>query len=88
MKLLKTVGAPSRVVPDLGIDRESGQRFIGQVRWATYGAVTDANAQPHHVRCRVEIVGAHNGNISSTDTLRPILTERGHDVVLHLVIES
>ncbi len=81
VKLLKKVGAPSRVVPELGIDRESGQRFIGQVRWATYGAVTDANAQPHHVRCRVELVGAHNGNISSTDTLRPLLTARGHDVV-------
>ncbi len=81
VKLLKKVGAPSRVVPELGIDRESGQRFIGQVRWATYGAVTDANAQPHHVRCRVEIVGAHNGNISSTDSLRPLLTARGHDVV-------
>ncbi|MRR11955.1 glutamine--fructose-6-phosphate aminotransferase, partial [bacterium] len=34
VKLLKKVGAPSRVVPELGIDRESGQRFIGQVRWA------------------------------------------------------
>ncbi|MFZ1612867.1 MAG: hypothetical protein WAT51_01775, partial [Holophaga sp.] len=30
--LLKKVGAPSRVVPELGIDREAGQRFIGQVR--------------------------------------------------------
>ena len=81
VRLLKRVGAPSRVVPELGIDREAGQRFVGQVRWATYGAVTDANAQPHHVRCRVELVGAHNGNISSTDTLRPVLSSRGHDVV-------
>ena len=47
VKLLKKVGAPSRVVPEMGIDREAGQRFVGQVRWATYGAVTDANAQPH-----------------------------------------
>ncbi len=81
VKLLKKVGAPSRVVPELGIDQEAGQRFVGQVRWATYGAVTDANAQPHHVRCRVELVGAHNGNISSTDTLRPRLSAGGHDVV-------
>ncbi len=81
VKLLKKVGAPSRVVPEMGIDREAGQRFVGQVRWATYGAVTDANAQPHHVRCRVELVGAHNGNISSTDTLRPRLSAGGHDVV-------
>jgi glucosamine 6-phosphate synthetase-like amidotransferase/phosphosugar isomerase protein len=79
--LLKKVGAPSRVVPELGIDRQSGQRFIGQVRWATYGAVTDLNCQPHHVRCKVELVGAHNGNISNTDALKPALTTQGHAVV-------
>ncbi|HJW71221.1 MAG TPA: SIS domain-containing protein [Geothrix sp.] len=81
IKLLKKVGAPSRVVPELGIDQQSGQRFIGQVRWATYGAVTDVNSQPHHVRCKVEIVGAHNGNISNTDALKPALTIQGHTVV-------
>jgi glucosamine 6-phosphate synthetase-like amidotransferase/phosphosugar isomerase protein len=81
IRLLKRVGAPSKVVPELGIDREPGQRFIGQVRWATYGAVTDINSQPHHVKCKVEIVGAHNGNISNTDSLKPILTADGHRVV-------
>ncbi len=81
IRLLKKVGAPSRVVPELGIDQQSGQRFIGQVRWATYGAVTDANSQPHHVRCKVEMVGAHNGNISNTDALKPALTSQGHAVV-------
>lgn len=80
IKLLKKVGAPSRVVPELGIDRQPGQRFIGQVRWATYGAVTDVNSQPHHVCCKVEIVGAHNGNISNTDALKPALTVQGHAV--------
>lgn len=81
IRLLKKVGAPSRVVPELGIDQQPGQRFIGQVRWATYGAVTDVNSQPHHVRCKVELVGAHNGNISNTDTLKPLLTTQGHTVV-------
>ncbi len=81
ISLFKKVGAPSRVVPELGIDRQSGQRFIGQVRWATYGAVTDTNSQPHHVRCKVEMVGAHNGNISNTDALKPSLTAQGHRVV-------
>jgi glucosamine 6-phosphate synthetase-like amidotransferase/phosphosugar isomerase protein len=79
--LLKRVGAPSRVVTALGIDRERGQRFIGQVRWATYGAVTDSNSQPHHVSCRIELVGAHNGNISNTDALKTSLAARGHAVV-------
>ncbi len=81
IRLLKKTGAPSRVVPALGIDRLAGQRFIGQVRWATYGAVTDINSQPHLVRCKVELVGAHNGNISNTDALKPALTRQGHAVI-------
>lgn len=81
ISLMKKVGAPSRVCAELQIDRQSGQRFIGQVRWATYGAVTDVNSQPHRVRCKVEMVGAHNGNISNTDSLKAWLTARGHAVV-------
>ena len=82
IKLLKAVGAPSRVVPELGISKETGQRFIGQVRWATYGAVTDVNCQPHHPRCKLPFVGAHNGNISNTDTLKPYLIAQGHHTKL------
>ncbi len=93
--LRKKVGAPSRVCPELGIASFSGQRFIGQVRWATYGAVTDINSQPHHVSCRVEMVGAHNGNISNTDTLKTWLASRGHavvsdndgEIIVHLIEE-
>ncbi|MDP2876697.1 MAG: SIS domain-containing protein [Holophaga sp.] len=81
IRLLKKVGAPSRVVPEMGIDQESGQRFIGQVRWATYGAVTEVNCQPHLMACKIKFVGAHNGNISNTDTLKPYLTSQGHQVV-------
>jgi glucosamine 6-phosphate synthetase-like amidotransferase/phosphosugar isomerase protein len=81
IRLLKKVGAPSRVIGELGIDRQAGQRFVGQVRWATYGSVTDVNSQPHHVQCKVEMVGAHNGNISNTDTLKPFLVAQGHQVV-------
>ena len=94
--LVKSIGAPSRVCRDLGIDKFPGQRFIGQVRWATYGAVTDANSQPHHVRCKVEMVGAHNGNISNTDTLKAELSFQGHrivsendgEIVVHLVEDA
>lgn len=79
--LRKKVGAPSRVVQELGIEGMAGQKAIGQVRWATYGSVTDQNAQPHVVRCRATLLGAHNGNISNTDQLKQFLRERGHDVV-------
>ena len=81
IRLLKKVGAPSRIVVELGIDRSRGQRFIGQVRWATYGAVSDVNSQPHHVHCKVEMVGAHNGNISNTDALKTHLANHGHQVI-------
>ncbi len=78
--LRKKVGAPSHVVKELEIDRIGGFKFVGQVRWATYGAVTDINAQPHQVGCLVKMVGAHNGNISNTDTLKEFLQENGHVV--------
>lgn len=93
--LLKRTGAPSKVCPALGIADRPGQRFIGQVRWATYGAVTDINSQPHHVQCKLELVGAHNGNISNTDCLKAWLSSRGHavlsdndgEIIVHLVEE-
>ena len=79
--LLKKVGAPSVVTEELEIGKRSAKKFIGQVRWATYGSVTDENAQPHEVNCLAHIVGAHNGNISNTDTLKEFLDENGHQVV-------
>ncbi len=95
IELMKKVGAPSRVCKELGVEKWGGRRFIGQVRWATYGAVTDVNSQPHHVRCKIEMVGAHNGNISNTDHLKSWLTSHGHavvsdndgEIIVHLVEE-
>ncbi|MFH2115769.1 MAG: SIS domain-containing protein [Spirochaetota bacterium] len=93
--LVKKTGAPSKVTQELDLPSFRGQRFIGQVRWATYGSVTDTNSQPHLVRCKVELVGAHNGNISNTDSLKASLGERGHkvlsdndgEIIVHLVEE-
>ena len=79
--LQKKVGAPSRVTVDLEMDKAEGVRFIGQVRWATYGSVTDENAQPHEVNCFTHLVGGHNGNISNTDSLKEFLTENGHTIL-------
>ena len=91
--LRKSVGAPSEVVPGLGIDRMAGQVFCGQVRWATFGAVDDLNAQPHEVRCHVHFYGAHNGNVTNTDAMQTWLRSQGHqlksdndgEVVVHTV---
>ena len=84
VRLLKRIGAPSKVCVELGLDQQVGERFIGQVRWATYGAVSDVNSQPHHVGCRLSpfgFVGAHNGNLSNTDSLNVTLTAGGHTVL-------
>ncbi len=79
--LRKKVGAPSRVIEELEMTSLAGCKFIGQVRWATYGAVTNLNAQPHEVKCYEHMVGAHNGNISNTWKLKDFLTENGHNVL-------
>ena len=91
--LRKSVGAPSEVVPGLGIDRMQGQVLCGQVRWATFGAVDDLNAQPHEVRCHQHLYGAHNGNVTNTDAMQAWLRAEGHtlesdndgEVVVHTV---
>lgn len=79
--LKKKVGAPSKVTELLEMPKLSGVKFIGQVRWATFGSVTDDNAQPHKVNCFVEMVGGHNGNISNTDSLKEFLIEQGHNPI-------
>lgn len=79
--LRKKVGAPSRVIEELEMSKQSGCRFIGQVRWATYGAVDNINAQPHEVKCHIHMVGAHNGNISNTLKIKEFLKENDHNVL-------
>jgi len=80
LTLKKKVGSPSKVIHELDMENSSGCKFIGQVRWATYGAVTDENAQPHEVHCRTHLLGAHNGNISNTDSLKEFLLEARHQI--------
>ena len=79
--LRKKVGSPSKVIHELDLEKLSGCKFIGQVRWATYGSVTDENAQPHEVNCRTRLLGAHNGNISNTDSLKEFLGEARHRII-------
>lgn len=79
--LRKGVGAPSELVGALGIDKLGGQILCGQVRWATFGAVDEHNAQPHVVKCHAFIYGAHNGNVTNCDELKEWLTAEGHAVV-------
>jgi len=79
--LAKGVGAPSLMTGELGITKMSGRAFCGQVRWATFGAVNAENSQPHVVRCKTFLYGAHNGNVTNCDDLKAWLTGEGHAVV-------
>jgi glucosamine 6-phosphate synthetase-like amidotransferase/phosphosugar isomerase protein len=93
--LKKAAGPPSKVCPALGFAAASGQRFIGQVRWATRGSVSESSSQPHHVHCQMELIGAHNGFIDNLESLRAWLGSRGHaivsdndgEVLIHLIEE-
>ena len=78
--LRKGVGAPSDLIHSLGIVDLRGRVFCGQVRWATFGAVDEPNAQPHLVRCKTFVYGAHNGNVTNCDALKHWLVDEGHDV--------
>ncbi|MFO0726230.1 MAG: SIS domain-containing protein [Myxococcota bacterium] len=79
--LRKDVGAPSKIAERLGIHTLSGRVLAAQVRWATFGAVDATNAQPHVVRCKTFIYGAHNGNVTNSDDLKAWLTSEGHRVL-------
>ena len=68
--LRKGVGAPSKILGPLGVTKLAGRVLCGQVRWATFGAVDEQNAQPHVVRCKTYLYGAHNGNVTNCDALK------------------
>ncbi|MBF0297092.1 MAG: SIS domain-containing protein [Oligoflexia bacterium] len=77
----KDVGSPTVVTNKYSIEKYSGKIFCGQVRWATFGVVDKSNAQPHLVRCKTYIYGAHNGNVTNCDQLKKWLEQEGHDVI-------
>ena len=79
--LLKDVGAPSTLIKTLEIDKQEGKLFSGQVRWATFGRVDQVNSQPHVVKCKRHIFGAHNGNITNTKEMKEYLLTEGHKVL-------
>jgi glucosamine--fructose-6-phosphate aminotransferase (isomerizing) len=94
LDLRKDAGEVEELNEKLGFSQMSGQRGIIQLRWATFGFPNHQNSQPHH-DCRRFLVGAHNGNIINTRSLRDELSSNGHillgendgEVILHLLEE-
>jgi glucosamine--fructose-6-phosphate aminotransferase (isomerizing) len=67
--LRKDVGKVDDVAEKLGFSIMSGSRGIIQLRWATFGAPSKVNAQPH-LDSDGDLVGAHNGNVVNNVELR------------------
>ncbi|MFI5166322.1 MAG: glutamine--fructose-6-phosphate transaminase (isomerizing) [Thermoanaerobaculales bacterium] len=67
--LRKDVGKVAEVADKLRFAELSGLRGITQLRWATFGAPSIPNAQPH-LDSNGTMVGAHNGNVVNNAELR------------------
>lgn len=77
--LRKDAGKIDEVNDRLDFGVMAGQRGIVQLRWATFGAPSQVNAQPH-LDSDGEMVGAHNGNIVNNVTLREAFIAEGMTV--------
>jgi len=77
--LRKNVGKIDEVSKKLKFSQMYGDRGIIQLRWATFGAPSYLNAQPHF-GCQKNIVGAHNGNIINHLQLREKFLKEGHHI--------
>jgi glucosamine--fructose-6-phosphate aminotransferase (isomerizing) len=77
--LRKDVGKVDEVATRLGLTEMVGRRGIIQLRWATFGAPSQVNAQPH-LDSDGDLVGAHNGNVVNNVELRQQFIAQGMTV--------
>ncbi len=74
--LRKDVGRIEEVSARLGFAGMRGYRGIAQLRWATFGAPSYNNAQPH-LDSDGDMVGAHNGNVVNNVQMRELFLREG-----------
>jgi len=74
--LRKDVGKIEAVASRLNFGSMAGTRGIIQLRWATFGAPSQENAQPH-LDSDGDLVGAHNGNVVNHVEMRQIFKKEG-----------
>ncbi len=77
--LRKDVGKVQTVAEKYNMAEMRGQRGITQLRWATFGAPSQVNAQPH-LDSDGDMVGAHNGNVINNAELRQQFIAEGMTV--------
>lgn len=86
---LRRVGKVKKLAEALEKHKLHGSTGAAHTRWATHGALTEANAHPHISH---EITVVHNGIIENHEQLRNILIKRGYhfnsetdtEVIAHL----
>ena len=74
--LRKDVGKIDEVANRLNFSEMTGNRGIVQLRWATFGAPSTENSQPH-LDSDGDLVGAHNGNVVNNVELRQQFIDEG-----------
>ncbi|MCB2178582.1 glutamine--fructose-6-phosphate transaminase (isomerizing) [bacterium] len=77
--LRKDVGKVDAVAEKYDFAEMTGKRGILQLRWATFGPPSQANAQPH-LDSDGDMVGAHNGNVVNNVELREQFIAEGMTV--------
>ncbi len=77
--LRKDVGKVDEVGEKHGVADMRGRRGMTQLRWATFGAPSQVNAQPH-LDSDGLMVGAHNGNVVNNVELRAQFMAEGMTV--------
>jgi len=80
--LRKDVGKVDEVAARYNFAEMTGSRGITQLRWATFGAPSQVNAQPH-LDSDGDMVGAHNGNVVNNVELRRQFMAEGMTVRSH-----
>lgn len=87
----RCVGKVAQLEASLKAEPASGKTGIAHTRWATHGAVTEANTHPHVSSGRLAVV--HNGIIENHAPLRndvrgqgySIASETDSEVIAHLI---
>jgi glucosamine--fructose-6-phosphate aminotransferase (isomerizing) len=77
--LRKDKGRVDEVAERYNFAEMRGSRGIAQLRWATFGAPSKKNAQPH-LDSDGDMVGAHNGNVVNNVELREAFIAEGMTV--------